>query len=146
MDMAAADLIGTWNLQAVTARRTDGHVTAPYGEHPRGVLIYDAAGRVTAVIVHGDLEPFETDSIVAASRAEASNAFRRTLAYFGSYRVDDDEHRVVHHIEACTFPNRLGKDEVRRFEIDGSRLILSTPPQRAGGGEDAVFTLVWERS
>ena len=144
--MGVTDLAGTWDLRSVTARRTDGHVTAPYGNEPRGVLIYGADARVTTVIVHQDLEPFETDSIVAASRSEASNAFRRTLGYFGRFEVDDAAQIVVHHIEACTFPNWIGHDETRRFELEGSRLVLSTPPQLAGGGEDAVFTLVWERS
>jgi hypothetical protein len=144
--MITPDLVGTWELRGVTARRTDGHVTAPYGEHPRGVLIYDATGRVTTVIVHEHLEPFVTDSIVAADRTEASNAFRRTLAYFGTYEIDASAGRVVHHVEACTFPNWIGTDEVRRFELDRDRLVLSTPPQLAGGGEDAVFTLTWERS
>ncbi len=143
--MSESELVGTWELVSVTAQRGDGKITEPYGHRPRGSLVYGSDGRVVTVIVHQDLEHFEADSIAAASTAEAAHAFRRILAYFGRYEVDRDAGTVVHHIEACTFPNWMGEDEVRHVEIEGDKLMLTTPPLQSGGNEDAVFALGWER-
>ena len=143
--MSTTDLTGTWQLMSATAQRSDGRATQPYGRHPRGILIYGSDGRMVTVIVHGDLGPFESESIVSASANEAAHAFRRTLAYYGRYEVNDEAGTVVHHLEACTFPNWTGADEIRHFQLDGDRLVLTTPPLGAGGGDEAVFTLVLER-
>lgn len=144
--MSSNDLVGTWQLVSVTAQRADGTIGEPYGSIPHGVLVYGSDGRVVTVITHQDLDRFESDSIAAASSAEASRAFRRTLAYYGRYELDGNSGTVVHHVDACTFPNRIGEDEVRQVEIDGDRLKLTTPPMPSGGGDEAEFTLVWERT
>lgn len=144
--MPETDLIGTWQLVSVTAQQPDGKTTEPYGHHPRGLVVYGSDGRVVAVIAHENLDRFQSDSIAAASSAEASYAFRRTLGYSGRYEVDTDAGTVVHHVDACTFPNWQGEDEVRHFETDGDRLTMKTPPIQSGSaGEEAVFTLVFER-
>lgn len=145
--MSESELVGTWQLVSVMAQRTDGTTTEPYGHRPRGAVVYGPDGRVITLIVHQDLEAFESESIAAASAAEASHAFRRTLGYFGRYEADDEAGTVTHHIEACTFPNWMGEDEVRHFMTDGSRLTLTTPPLPSGrGGDGVVFTLLFERA
>jgi len=130
----------------VTAQWADGKTTEPYGHRPQGIVVYGSDGRVVTVIVHEDLDRFQSDSIAAASSAEASYAFRRTLGYFGRYEVDREAGTVIHHVDACTFPNWKGEDEVRNFETDGNRLKMTTPPLQSGSaGDDAVFTLFFER-
>lgn len=144
--MIDSELVGTWQLVSVTARQADGRTTEPYGHRPQGVVVYGSDGRVVTVIIHEDLDRFQSDSIAAATSAEASYAFRRTLGYFGRYEVDRDAGTVVHHIDACTFPNWNGEDEVRHFETDDDRLKMTTPPLPAGStGDGAVFTLLFER-
>ncbi len=140
------DLVGTWNLVSVTAQRSDGTTTEPYGHRPQGTVVYGPEGRVVTLIIHGDLDVFESDSIARASSAEAAHALRRVLGYFGRYEADTDAGTVVHHIEACTFPNWKGEDEVRHFEIDGHQLKLTTPPIQSGRDEEnTVFKLLFER-
>jgi hypothetical protein len=144
--MSATELVGTWKLVSVTAQRADGETSEPYGHEPHGILVYGDDGRVVTVIVHSNLERFKSDSIAAASSAESSRAFRRTLAYFGRYEVDSEAGTVIHHIDTCTFPNWTGEDEVRQLEVENGRLVMSTPPLPSLGGHEAVFTLVWERA
>lgn len=136
------DVIGTWDLvSAKTTRR--GDETRPYGPSPKGILVYGADGAVTVVIVSGDLGAFRSESIATASQSEAAHAFRRVLAYFGTYEVQDGT--VVHRIEGSTFPNWTGRKQTRTIDVVGDHLTMSTPPIPAAAGEETTFTLVWQR-
>ena len=42
------------------------------------------------------------------------------------------------------FPNWVGGEQVRFYELDGSRLVLRTPPIPFGDGE-LTGVLTWER-
>lgn len=144
--MDAQSVVGTWRLVEAVARRDDGRELTPYGKEPVGTLVYQPDGRMVTVIVSGDLAPFESDNIAAATPAEASNAFRRSLAYFGTYEVDADGETVSHRIEGCAFPNWAGASHLRRARLEGDRLVLATPALPAAGGGAAEFTLTWERA
>ncbi|WP_246162583.1 MULTISPECIES: lipocalin-like domain-containing protein [Brasilonema] len=51
---------------------------------------------------------------------------------------------VTHHVEIASIPNRVGKDLVRTFTLNGNRVTLKTPPTETDGVLK-VFELVWER-
>jgi hypothetical protein len=63
--------------------------------------------------------------------------------YCGTYDVRED--RVVHHVEAASFPNSVGKDLVRTFTLSGDELRVVTSPTLVGGKLETV-TLVFQRS
>ena len=45
---------------------------------------------------------------------------------------------MTFHIEGAAYPNYVGTDQRRFFKIEGDRLTLRTPPERAGDN-------VWRR-
>lgn len=67
------------------------------------------------------------------------------LSYAGRYDVDEAAGTVTHHIEMCHYPNWVGEDQVRHFQLDGSMIELTAPPI-AYGGDHPVAALVWERA
>src|SRR5215210_709745 len=48
---ARAALVGTWRLVSILDSLPDGRTASWMGEHPRGLLMYDAAGHVAAQLM-----------------------------------------------------------------------------------------------
>ncbi len=72
-------------------------------------------------------------------RAEAAGTYH---SYCGRYEIR--ENRLIHHVDISLFPNRVGEDQVRMMELEGDKLILSTPPFLAGG-KWRTARVVWKR-
>ena len=69
----AKDLVGTWNLESDSGSTPDGRPIQPFGPHPRGVAIFDSAGRFAIVISRPDLPKFESNNRMHGT-AEENNA------------------------------------------------------------------------
>ena len=119
--MTNEDFHGAWRLVSATAERSDGKVIHPYGQNPKGSLIYAPGNRMNAII-DGD----------------------RTVAYFGTFEVNSDDRTITHQVEASLSNNWEGEPQVRHYEVNGNRLTLRTPPIARPKG-DLEFVLVWER-
>ena len=143
--MAKEELIGTWKLITFEAVRENGDVVRPFGDNPRGLIVYDANGNMSAQLFHTDRQDFASDDRNAASDSEIRSAFLSSVAYFGAYSVNEDEGMVTHHVEGCLLPNWVGGDQHRRFQIVGNRLTLSPPPREVDGQQQEA-SLVWERA
>lgn len=134
---------GTWRLVSFAGRGADGRETAPYGPTPRGYLMYDGRGRMSAQIAHADARPLPGNDPRRASPEEIRDAFDRYFGYFGTYDVDESAATVTHHIEGASFPNWIGTDQRRFFTREGDRLVLATP---ASSGEAGMtYVAEWER-
>ena len=137
-------LIGAWKLVSSEFRRSDGSVIYPYGRDAIGIISYDAAGNVTVQIMRADRPVFASGDLYGGTPEEIKAAFEGIISYFGRYEVDRAKGAVTHHIVGSSFPNWIGGDQVRFFELSGERLTLSTPPILAGGSTLTAL-LIWER-
>ena len=106
--------------------------------------MYDANGNMSAQLFHTDRQNFASDDRNAASDSEIRAAFLSSVAYYGTYSVDEDQGVVTHHVEGSLLPNWVGGDQHRGFKIVGDRLTLSPPPREVDG-QQQVASLVWER-
>lgn len=119
-------LIGTFRLARY----------APHGDEPIGMISYDAAGRMWAMIFPPGREPLSRDSAPEAYR----DTMRGVIAYYGTYDIDEAAGRVVHHVEAASNPAWIGDDFVRWFRFEGENrdLVISL-------NERFDNPLLWER-
>jgi hypothetical protein len=46
------------------------------------------------------------------------------VAYFGTFEIDEAKHVVTHHITGQLDPTRIGKDNLRQYELTGDKLML----------------------
>ncbi len=81
---------------------------------------------------------WDADSLRATheERAEAWGAY---FGYFGTYAIDERAGTITHHIEASSFPNLVGTEQIRRFTFRANRLALLA---------DAAWgrvSIVWEK-
>jgi hypothetical protein len=105
---------------------------------PTGFLTYTAEGRMIVIVGRSDRKPLSGNR-VTSSADERAEAFSTILAYAGRYSVEPG--KVIHHIEACTYPNWIGSHQVRLMKLHGDRLTLVSQTALDGGTAD----LVWQR-
>jgi lipocalin-like protein len=142
---SAPSLVGTWRLVSYEGRDSTGKVQYPLGEHVSGLLVYDAAGNMSAHVMRTDRPLFAAKDPGRGTDTEVRAAFEGYISYFGTYSVDRQEQTVTHQVVGASYPNWIGNDQLRFYKFDGPRLLLSTPPLVLGG-QSFEYVLIWERT
>ncbi len=131
----AKRFVGSWKLVSI---EDDGGPNSR-GDHPVGLIYYDAAGNMAAQIMPDRARP-KWKSGEGPTPEQAKEAITGYTAYFGTYSVDEKARTVSHHREGSLTPGTVGVDAVRKYEFaPGDRLIL-TPV------ENPSVRLTWERA
>ncbi len=144
-DDIGSRFVGAWRLLACETRNSRGEVQLPFGEKPKGQLLYDASGNMSAQLMKTARARFASRDPALGTEAEVRDAFDGYIAYFGTYSVDDAARAVTHTVQGASFPNWTGANLVRSYVFDDKgRLRLSTPPIEVGG-ESLEYVLWWER-
>jgi len=138
------NLVGTWHLVSYEARTASGEIRYPFGQHVVGQLFYDVRGNMSAHVMSLDRPTFASDDSGSGTDAEVRAAFEGHTSYFGTYTIDPSARTVTHHVRGASYPNWMGHDQIRYYRLDGSRLVLSTPPI-LDRRESLEYTLTWER-
>jgi lipocalin-like protein len=143
--MVQASVVGTWRLVSCEGRRATGEVSRPYGDAPFGLLMYGADGYMAGFVMRPGRPPFASGDRFRGSAEEMRAAHEGFQAYCGTYEVDRDRARIVHHVAADFFPNYVGTDLERHFALENGILVLETPPV-VRGGQTWTLCLVWTRA
>lgn len=141
----AQALVGNWELVSLENRGADGSIHRPFGTAAVGRITYTADGRMMAQIMRGERPPFGTSELYGGTAAEKAAAYDGYIAYFGTFSVDAASHVVTHQVTASLFPNWVGGEQQRFYELAGDQLILSTKPFPAHGTEVKAH-VVWRRA
>lgn len=118
--------IGSWELKEWTAESTDGQTVFPYGEDAKGRLTYDEFGNMSVQIMKNNRAIFLSEDPLQAQPEEVLEAYNGFIAYCGNYNVNPSSKQVVHQIKLSSFPNWVGQNQIRYFEFNKDKLILST--------------------
>jgi hypothetical protein len=141
---AAQRLVGGWQLESRTVRRSDGTLLADrvLGERPLGRLFYDASGAMMLQMMR-----LGRTAAIGPPTESPDAANPRVIlgydAYFGRYAVDEGRGTITHRVEGSLFPDDLGKDFVRGFTLDGDTLTLRFTS--TADGAEVTRTLVFRR-
>ena len=134
---------GTWKLVSLESRRGD-EVFHPLGQDCKGILFLDAGGVLSVQLMKPKRPSFESGDDLNGTDAEIRAAYQGFLAAWGRYSVDEAEGRLRYRVEGSLFPNWVGTDQERWYELEGDRLTLTTP-QIVVRGKATVSALIWER-
>lgn len=124
--------IGSWRLVSFEEMQPDGTIHFPYGQQPRGLLIYDASGNVAVQIM--SCERARLGSQPDAEKLAA--AIAGFTAFFGTFEIDETNRLITHRVTGHVLPDSVGKTLPRGYEFSGDRLILKPAANRR---------VVWER-
>jgi hypothetical protein len=139
-DQGAQRFVGVWRLASVETRTEDGAVFRR--GRRTGCLIYSGDGYMSVAFMKEGRPEFASGDIWGGTVEEKVAAIDGYVSYCGRYEVKGD--RVIHRIEVSLFPNWVGDDQERAYELDGGRLTLSTPLMPVGGRKLSTH-LIWER-
>ncbi len=128
--------VGTWELVAFEEEQPDGQLAYPYGNDARGLLMYDASGRMAVQIMRRERQPFTSEDWQEVSGVEIKSAVSGFTAFWGRFTVDEASRTVIHQVEGHVLPNSVGKALPRSYEFSGNRLILKPAPNRR---------VIWQR-
>lgn len=126
-------LTGTWSLLSFDFIGEDGSVYQPLGSAPAGVLTFTPDGYVTFSFTARNRAAFAEDDLFGGSEAERAAAVAGYVSFGGPFRIEGNA--VVIDVEYSLFPNWVGRQQKRLFELDGDSLTLGTEGLRLFGGE-----------
>ena len=132
--------IGTWRLVSVETRKEDSNMHRS-GKRT-GYLIYSPEGYMSVAFMKEGRTVFASGDIRGGTVEEKIEAFNGYISYSGRFEVSGDT--VTHVIEVSLFPNWIGEQQERFYELREDKLTLSTPLQLVGGMKLSSH-LVWER-
>jgi hypothetical protein len=136
------EIVGTWVAVSQYVDQ-DGKRLEPFGSNPKGMVVYDGAGRFILVLQKGTLPKFASNNRMSGSPEENKAIVQGSIAYFGRYTVDEESGKLQLHYDGSTFPNWDGEDQTRFIKIDGDQLNMTSPVSAVGGG---VVHLVLRRA
>lgn len=137
--------VGNWRILTIETVLPDGQIsTAFMGKQPVGIISYQANGLVAVQLMRDPKPAFAAGSRVKATPEELKGAYFGYYAYWGTYTVDAESKTISHQLTASLMPEEVGITYKRHFEIDGQRMVLTTPPFMYDGRE-LTNRLTWER-
>jgi hypothetical protein len=137
-------LIGTWALVSVDNIYPDSSRIHPYGENPKGMLVFDQ-GLNYAIQIYKAVRPKIASGDKNVCTPEESRALiQGSNAHFGKYMVDEAKHTITFKIDHASFPNWEGADQERTYIYTGNeiRYVVTHTTQ---GGKAVVAEVVWRR-
>lgn len=139
---SSRDILGTWTLHSLVVDH-GGVKSEPYGANPRGSVIFGSDGRFSLIISRSDLPPLASNNRLLGTAEENRAIVQGSIAYFGTYTVDENARTFTVHVEGGTFPNWVGTDQKRIFSVTGDELKYTNTNRSAGAGTALV---VWRRA
>ncbi|MFL6822711.1 MAG: lipocalin-like domain-containing protein [Xanthobacteraceae bacterium] len=132
-------LLGAWTLVSLTAGEKADQ-TFPYGANPKGSMMVDANGRFMITVVRSDLPQFASNNRMTATPDEATAVVQGSIAYSGSYSIDEATRVITVNVEGSTFPNFTGGTQTRILSFNGDDEVTYLNPTPSHGGAPAKVT------
>ena len=106
-------LVGTWTLASWERVLPNGNKVQSYGTNPKGIVVFEANGRFFLMFARPDLPKIASNNPATATAEEAKAVMAGSIAYFGTYTVDDANKVISLRMDASTFANQLATDQKR---------------------------------
>jgi len=135
-------VIGTWIYVSSTGKRDDGsNVPRP---SLKGAVTYTADGHFHFITTPTDTPNFASGDPARPLPDEAMAMASRSIAYTGTYTVDESTRTIIPTVEASTFPNLVGAPNQRRVvtSIGADEMRFTNPRTPAG----VTLEFVWKRA
>jgi len=134
-------LVGTWIYVSSTSTRADGSKT----DRPdlKGIVIYTSDGHFAFVSVRADLPKLANPDRARATAEEAQAVVAGSIAYYGTYSINEVEKVLTANVEGSTYANLIGTDQKRIItSLTADELKFTNPRTPAG----VTLEFVWKRA
>jgi hypothetical protein len=135
-------LVGTWIYVSSTGKRDDGSLV------PRpslqGAVTYTVDGRFHFITARTDAPKLASSDPARPTPEEAMAIASGSIAYTGTYTVDENTKTIHANVETSTFSNLVGAPNQRRIitSISADEMKFTNPRTPAG----VTLEFVWKRA
>jgi len=135
-------LVGTWTLVSSDQVRPSGIKLKQFGANPSGINVFDANGRFFIMMARaGNIQIASNGR--SQTNSEEDGLIVETIAYYGTYTVNEEVTVISLHLDASTFPNQVGTDQKRTItSLTADELKYSSPGSISG----VQIHQVWKRA
>jgi hypothetical protein len=126
-------IVGTWNFVVAEVTAPDGKKSFPFGETPKGILIFTADGHFAQIHVASDVPKIASNNRLTGTPEEYAAIMRGSLSVFGTYTIDEAKKTVTYNIVSASFPNWEGEAQTRTIDKLTTEEFVNTNPNVAGG-------------
>jgi hypothetical protein len=135
-------LIGNWAIVSAVVTQGDAKREV-FGADPKGLLILERDGRFVQILLTSGLSKFASNSRDTGTPEENKEIVTKSLAFYGTWDVDEKARIVTYHVEASTYPNYDGTDLKRLVTtLTATELVWTNPTPSQGAGTGHV---AWKR-
>jgi hypothetical protein len=136
-------LEGTWVMTSAYEILADGTRTTNYSEHPKGLLMIDKTGRYSLQIFRPERPKFASGDKTRGTPEEYREVVLGSSTHTGHVVVDPLKGKLTFSIDAASYPNWEGAQQVRDYTFKDGTLTYSVPASAAGNG--TVAYSIWHR-
>ena len=135
-------LVGTWTLVSLDQVRPDGSKLKQFGTNPKGINVFDTNGRFFVMVASADNSQIASNGR-SQTNSEEDGLIVESIAYYGTYTVNEEVTVISLHLDASTFPNQVGTDQKRTItSLTADELKYSSPGSISG----VQIHQVWKRA
>lgn len=133
-------LVGTWTVVSWQQTNKDGTKLQRFGTTPKGVNMFDANGHFFIMFARPDLPKIASGDPNTPTPDEANAIAKGSIAYFGTYTVDEAGKTISLRVESSTLPNQLGMEQKRQIStLTADELKYTNVTALAGNPIDIAF-------
>lgn len=136
---------GVWRLVSSEFRTSSGKVIYPLGDDAQGLAIFSDSGYMSAQLMRQNRPVFASGDQASGTPEEVQAALQGYVAYYGPCEVDVEQKTLTTQVEGSMYPNWVGSQQLRYYELTDKQLVLRTTPI-AFGDEEFTGVLTWERN
>ena len=134
-------LVGTWIYVSSTSTRADGSKTDRPGL--KGIVIYTSDGHFAFLSVRADLPRLANPDRARATAEEAKAVVAGSIAYYGTYSINEADKVLTAKVEGSTYANLIGTNQKRIItSLTPDELKFTNPRTPAG----VTLEFVWKRA
>lgn len=137
-------IVGTWTMVSVVSEQADGTRGEPFGPNPKGIIIFTRDGHFSLFQSRAELPRLAANDRTRATPEEALTIVRDSIAYYGTYAVDEASRSLSMRLDGSTYAN-LQFGPVQRRVISSlaeTELRFSNPRTPSG----MTLHTVWHRA
>jgi Lipocalin-like domain len=98
----------------------------------------DANGRFMITVVRSDLPNFASNNRMRGTPDENNSVVQGSIAYYGTYTIEEATRVITVNVEGSTFPNFIGGTQTRILSFDGDEVTYLNPTPSHGGAPAKV--------
>src|SRR3977135_768812 len=131
---AKEEIAGAWTLVSVTSEMDDGKKGEPFGPSPKGVIIFSSDGHFSLFQSRAEIPKIAGNDRAKATPEEAQAIVASTIAYYGTYSIDENSKVMSVKLEASTFANVAAIPNQKRAitTLTADELKFSNPRTPSG--------------